>query len=506
MFNNCQSAYNPNTNNSIGDYSGNTPYPPNNSQQNSQGKIPPFRAPNIKSYDISNIPPESCPGLFNLSKNNECRSNNHIQKAQLNNNESLFLTKKRNPKQHIEDIEDDSCDKQECNTPNVNERSTPQFNKISVSNKNNVSNKVDTSRDYEIPFPNKSLSNKSNDNKIDASSRNEISTKNEKYKNAFDNFIKDEELDVTDVSADTPIDKLVLIYENNAWSFNDKAHFMNYILDHIKGIRYYAVGDNKKNVYVYLEFLGPISFDDEFKNKLTYKNIIPFIFSCDDHYILNEYCGKSSSYYTNMDYFHEINNKFERDPINNATIKKNDVVNNKNEIEDVTDLDSKNSYENSKDTVNNKELEYPSEIKKLCLYIKESYRGLALNCIKHAYNDDFFIKDINDDIWTGYDKDVSTLVINNFPEKDVTLNQYFHILKWCNNKVFKYLKMDKNGQTVYVTPKYYIVLIIGSNKLDDLGMNPDALRIFRIGVKEVEVNNTQLSIDHLIAWLYKLRH
>lgn len=484
--------------------SGNTPHPTDNSQQNCTDKIPSYRPPNVKSFDIGNIPIDNYSEfLFNLSKDKESSHKNGIQKTQLNNNNSTFLCKKRNAGHSLEE----EPYAQECNTPCDNDNSTMLFNETNMNKINNVSNKEDTTtpNDHETLIHNETLPNKSNDT-TDDSSGNDISTNNEKYKKVYDNYAQGKSVVAYDVHNVTELDKVILVYEKNVWSFDGKVNLMEYIKKYIKGIKNFAVGDNKKDTFVYLDSLSPFSYTNELRKNLTYNDITPFLYLCDDHNILYTFCEMKSPYYTNMEYYIDVNSKIENNSFHSSAVEKKEQINNKNVNEKAAGFVSKNPFKSRKDVINNNQAKNTFYNQIQCLYIKESYKGLALECIRKVFGDSYFIKDINDNFWGGYDKPVDCLVIINTPENDtLNANQLANLKMWCTGKLSNCLKLDKNGEFCGVKPKYYLVIVIGKKKFNDLYPHPLYLTELDPLFQKEKVEDNQESMDHLVALLFGMK-
>ena len=387
---------------------------------------------------------------INVEDNPEIPNSNKI-----NNPSSIFkdnfelkdeLNTSQNPKFHSYDISN--------NNNNINNNNV--INNIKDNTQNNEDMDIDDNNTDQID--NNPSTDKCEDKSTNINSTNDIIHINEfRHKGKQENKKEDKEVDDDEnkiydsiinyynnenIKHKKPIKlwnkKWYAVYKGRSSDLMMKYVLYNRVMDECnkENIANYAIGSNDNETIFYFEIKKTKTYYDINENSFlnAYKDC--FIYPTDNYIFLEKRCENKYLYYTNMDYYNELNKKIsENKKIQDNNTKDEPVDSNDIDDTDLNNISNDNNYLR-------------------CLWILEPEKcviGLGEKIIS-KYIKDCYEKAPNDN-WNNYSN--QNCVIVKIKKSDINKGRILEIIdlldKWINNN-------DNERNKVLSQIKYLIVI------------------------------------------------
>lgn len=241
----------------------------------------------------------------------------------------------------------------------------------------------------------------------------------------------------------------LICYFNYIIENNKKCLILEKIKNEIKPncILNYCVSCNKRNTFIYIEFKNDIILTENNKDNYSFENKLPTFYKFDKLEYLSSICGNTTEYFTNLNYFEDINEKIKE-------------IINYNVFSNCSDISILNSISIIK--------KYPNSFHRNNIWITEAYDNLAILPVKMVFDKNYYIKDINNNIWKDYsNQDVVIVKLYVSPKNIPGLKEFKLLYKWSSNEIFT-ISVFKEGKDNLEFSFYKTLIVICNYDIEDL--------------------------------------
>ena len=287
-------------------------------------------------------------------------------------------------------------------------------------------------------------------------------------------------------------------------SLKEKEKLLKIAYDNFKKgtIEYYAVADNRKDTYMFLQYFDTIEINENENKLLKYKDITPEISIIYNISFMLNICTDYSSYYSNYPLnligSENSNSSYE---IQNENSKNNNNDNDSNYYDNIMENNNNNLYNL---------MEKPSndEIKRICIWLYGPSNVGKSYLVNQMFSGNCYYKDLKDNVWRSYNRE-EVVVVDlpcDFDEK-INRNNISILDILSENKIIQAFNNNKSSR-IAIYPRYHILIVIANDDIENLFvLFPNYKNKFKSKFKLLELpsKNKQKEVhDSIIEILNKM--